>query len=224
MPIGVSFVAESGLFTVVSLMMSTFGAAIVAGHQVAINYASTMFMLPLGVHSAATIRIGQAVGRGEPRMAMRTAWVAIAACAVIMTISAIVMLIGREVIVGRIYNPAPEVARVAFGLLLLAAIFQISDGLQIGAAGVLRGYKDTKIPMYLNFFSYWIIGFPMAWYLGIYRDFGPVSIWIGLVAGLTVCAVLLNSRVLMVSRRAIGGELAGQEPVQPLAANTQGGQ
>ncbi len=217
LPIGVSFVAEAGLFSVVSLMMSTFGAAVVAGHQIAINYAATMFMIPLGLHSAATIRIGQAIGRGQPHLAMRTSWVAIATCAVIMSVSAVVMLLAREMIVG-LYTADTEVAAMAYSLLFIAAVFQVSDGLQIGAAGVLRGYKDTKIPMFMNFFAYWMVGFPLAYYLGMHLQKGAITIWVGLVVGLTVCALLLNTRVWIVSRLAMNNTAGAPEATSPGAA------
>ena len=94
----------------------------------------------------------------------------------------------------------------AAGLLLFVAIFQIPDGMQVGAAGALRGFKDAKIPMALNFAAYWLIGFPAAWWFGIHLGIGPSGIWAGLIAGLFTCAVLLNWRYNRTSRRALAAQ------------------
>lgn len=200
LPIGVSVVAEAGLFTAVALLMGTLGATVVAAHQIAINYAATMFMIPLGLHSATTIRVGHALGRGQHAYARFLGFTGIGVCACVMAVSAVLMLIFKDAIVG-LYTVDSEVAGIAVSLLFVAAIFQISDGLQVGAAGALRGFKDTRVPMLLNFTSYWLVGFPLAWYLGIGLGLGPQAVWIGLVAGLTVAAILLTWRFALVSAR-----------------------
>ncbi|MEE8528501.1 MAG: MATE family efflux transporter [Gammaproteobacteria bacterium] len=202
LPIGVSVISEAGMFSAVALLMGTLGAVVVAAHQVAINYAATMFMIPLAMHSAMTIRVGQTVGRGKPRDARYMGLVGITLCGLIMAASAAIMLIFREAIVG-FYTTDTAVRDIAVSLLVMAAVFQISDGIQVGGAGALRGFKDTKIPMLLNFAGYWLLGFPLAYYLGVVLEQGPKSVWFGLVASLTVTAVLLNGRFLVVSRRAI---------------------
>jgi MATE family multidrug resistance protein len=95
----------------------------------------------------------------------------------------------------------PEVRGLAVSLLTMGMLFQIFDGLQVGAAGALRGYKDTRVPMVLNFGSYWLGAFPLAWYLGVVAERGPVAVWIGLIAGLMLTALSLNFRYILVSRR-----------------------
>lgn len=201
LPIGISVLSEAGLFSAVALLMGTLGATIVAAHQIAINYAATMFMIPLALHSATTIRVGQAVGGAQPELARFAGFVGIGLCGGVMLISAAMMLIFGDQIAA-FYTIDPEVRRVAIALLFMAAVFQVSDGMQVGAAGALRGFKDTRIPMLMNFFSYWIVGFPLAYMFGIVLDMGPQSVWAGLVAGLTVCAVLLNVRFAAISRAA----------------------
>ncbi|MGH8495537.1 MAG: MATE family efflux transporter [Gammaproteobacteria bacterium] len=198
LPIGVSVVAEAGLFTTVALLMGKLGATIVAAHQIALNYAATMFMIPLGLHSATTIRVGHALGRGQPARARFLGFTGIGLCACVMAVSAVFMLVFKDAVV-RLYTSDAAVARIAVSLLFMAAVFQISDGLQVGAAGALRGYKDTRVPMVLNFFSYWLVGFPLAWYLGLTARLGPQAVWIGLVAGLSVAAVLLTWRYNRIS-------------------------
>lgn len=202
LPIGISVVSEAGLFSAVALLMGTLGATTVAAHQVAINYAATMFMVPLALHSATTIRVGQAVGRAQPGLARFSGFVGIGLCGAVMVISAVAMLVFGKTIAA-FYTIDPQVREIAIALLFMAAIFQVSDGLQVGAAGALRGFKDTRVPMVINFFSYWMVGFPLAWVLGIRLGLGPQWVWAGLVAGLTVCAVLLNIRFALISKAAL---------------------
>ena len=198
-PIGVSVVAEVGLFSTVALLMGSLGKEIVAGHQIAINYAATMFMVPLGLHSAVTILAGHALGAGYRREARFIGVVGIGMCAAMMAASALAMLALRHHIAA-FYTTDEAVRPIAAGLLLMAAIFQIPDGLQVGAAGALRGFRDTRVPMLLNFTAYWLVGFPLAWYLGLRLQLGPQYVWVGLIAGLTVAAGALNLRFARISR------------------------
>ncbi len=203
LPIGGSVLAEASMFACVGLLMGTLGASVVGAHQIAINYAAMMFMLPLSLHSALTVRVGHALGARDAAAARFRGFVGIAACGAVMVVSAGVMLLFGERIVGFYLRPgeAEEVRRIAISLLAMAAVFQVSDGLQVGAAGALRGFKDTRVPFLMNLFSYWAVGFPLAWGLGIALDLGPQSVWFGLVVGLTVCALLLNARWWVISRR-----------------------
>jgi multidrug resistance protein, MATE family len=204
LPIAASVEAEAGLFAATGLIMATLGATQVAAHQIAINYAATMFMVPLAFHSATTIRVGQALGRGEAAQARRAGWTGIAMCGLFMLASAIVLLLFREHIAA-FYTNDPELLPLATALLTMAMIFQLSDGLQVGAAGALRGFKDTRVPMLMNIGSYWLLAFPMAWYAGVHAGFGPVAVWVALIAGLTVTAVLLNGRFMLLSNRRVAG-------------------
>lgn len=202
LPISVSFVSEAGLFSAVGLLMGTLGAAVVAAHQIAINYAATMFMIPLGLHSALTIRVGHTLGRGDPVLARRIGIIGIFMCGAVMVISALILLLFRGPIAA-FYTVDTEVRQIAVSLLTMGMIFQISDGLQVGAAGALRGYKDTRIPMLLNFGSYWLVAFPLAWYTGIVARLGPQAVWVGLIVGLTLTAITLGARYAQVSKRSL---------------------
>ena len=218
LPIAASVISEAGLFSAVGLLMGTLGATVVAAHQIAINYSATMFMIPLAIHSALTIRVGHCVGRGDLAMARRTGFIGIAMCGCFMLVSAIVMLVFRDAIAG-FYSVDPDVRPLAAALLAMAMIFQVSDGLQVGAAGALRGYKDTRVPMLLNFASYWGVAFPLAWYLGFHAGKGPQAVWIGLIVGLTLTAIALNARFALVSRRRLR-EVAAAPELSTAEGNT----
>jgi MATE family multidrug resistance protein len=204
LPIGGSVLAEASMFSCVGLLMGTLGASIAGAHQIAMNYASMMFMVPLSLHSAITVRVGQALGAGRRPEAGFRAWVGIAMCGAVMVVSAGAMLLEGERIVNFYLRDGggADVRAVAVSLLLMAAVFQVSDGLQVGAAGALRGFKDTRVPFLMNLFSYWVVGFPLAWVLGVRLALGPQSVWAGLAVGLTICALLLNGRFWWISRKA----------------------
>jgi MATE family, multidrug efflux pump len=198
-PIAVTITAEAGLFNAVSIIMGTLGAAITAAHQIAINFAATMFMVPLALSSAITIRVGHELGAGRTKRARYAGGFGIFVCGTFMALSAITLLVFRDAVVGMYTNDA-VVKNIAISLLLMAAIFQVGDGVQIGAAGALRGYKDTHIPMIINTFSYWVLAFPLAYLAAVTYRMPPNYIWGGFVIGLSVAAVLLTWRYHRVSR------------------------
>jgi MATE family multidrug resistance protein len=199
LPIAGSVLAEGALFVSAGLMMGTLGASTMAAHAIALNYASLMFMVPLSVHSATTIHVGHAAGRGDLVGARRAGWVGIGVCVATMAVSAAVLLGARRDIAD-LYTDDPVVLTFAAHLLIFAAIFQIADGLQVGAAGALRGFKDTRVPLAINVFSYWVIGFPIAYYIGVRQAAGADAIWLGLILGLFVCAALLAWRYVWITR------------------------
>ncbi|MDH3532915.1 MAG: MATE family efflux transporter [Gammaproteobacteria bacterium] len=198
-PIAIMITAEAGLFNAVSILMGTRGAAIAAAHQIAINFASTMFMVPLALSSAITVRVGHALGSGDAHAARYSGALGIIICALFMCFSAAVLLVFRDAVVG-LYTNDPSVTSIAISLLLMAAIFQVADGMQIGAAGALRGYKDTRVPMVINTFAYWVLAFPLAYMAAVTFKSPPSYVWGGFVLGLTVAAVLLTWRYRGVSR------------------------
>lgn len=206
-PIAVMITAEAGLFSAVSILVGTLGAEITAAHQIALNFASTMFMVPLALSAATTVRVGHALGAGNAAAAKFSGTAGISLCAAFMTCSAVFMLLFRDAVV-RLYTSDPAVTEIAIGLLLMAAIFQIADGIQIGAAGALRGYKDTRIPMVINTFAYWVLAFPLAYLAALVWRLPPSWIWAGFVLGLSVAAVLLTVRYRIVSRAPIVREPA----------------
>lgn len=200
-PIAITITAEAGLFSAVSILVGRLGAEITAAHQIAINFASTMFMVPLALSAATTIRIGHALGAGNSPAARYSGKIGISSCAAFMTLSALLMLLFREAVV-TLYTSDPGVRAIAISLLLIAAIFQIADGTQVGAAGALRGYKDTRIPMVITAFAYWALAFPLAYLAAVTYEAPPAWIWGGFVVGLSVAALLLTLRFRRVSRRA----------------------
>ena len=210
-PIAVSISAEAGLFSAVSILIGTRGADITAAHQIALNFAATMFMIPLALSAATTVRIGHTLGKGDVHAARLGGLVGIFNCGVFMAFSATFLLLFRDVVVG-VYTSDPAVTEIAISLLLIAAVFQIADGVQIGAAGALRGYKDTRVPMFINTFSYWVLGFTLAYLAAITYRAPPTYIWAGFVLGLSVAAVLLTIRFNRLSKRLIETD---QEEIQP---------
>lgn len=199
-PIAVTIAAEAGLFSAVSILVGTRGADVTAGHQIALNFASTMFMIPLALSAATTIRTGHALGRGDNRTARIAGATGIWMCVLFMTFSAAFLLMFRDSVVS-VYTTDTSVQAIAISLLLMAAVFQIADGVQIGAAGALRGYKDTRVPMIINTFSYWVLGFPLAYLATVTYRAPPAYIWGGFVLGLSVAAVLLTTRFFRLSKR-----------------------
>ena len=202
-PIALTITAEAGLFSAVSILMGTRGANIAAAHQIAINFAATTFMIPLALSSASTIRVGHALGAGNAKAARLGGAIGITMCAAFMTCTAVFMLVFRDAVV-RLYTNDSAVQAIAISLLLMAAIFQIGDGVQIGAAGSLRGYKDTRVPMVINIFAYWFLAFPLAYLAAITYRLPPQYTWAAFVLGLSVAALLLTGRYVRISREHLG--------------------
>ncbi|HTG76726.1 MAG TPA: MATE family efflux transporter [Steroidobacteraceae bacterium] len=205
LPFTGSLVIEGSLFIGATLMVSALGATVVAGHQVALSYSLLTYMIPAAFHSATTVRVGHMLGAGLPAEARRAGYVGIALCAGLMIVSAVVLVLARGPI-AHIYTDDPAVLQVATTLLLLAGLFQVSDGVQLGCSGALRGYQDARIPLAITVVSYWGIGFTLALVFGIVRGGGAPGVWLGLIAGLTAAALMLAARYRMVSDRAIRRE------------------
>ncbi|MHA6493383.1 MATE family efflux transporter [Pseudomonas borbori] len=206
LPIGIAVFAESSIFAVIALLIGGLGATVVAGHQIALNFSSMVFMIPYSLGMAATVRVGQALGRGEPREARFAAGVSMATALGYACLSASLMLLLREQI-AQIYSPDPSVIAMAASLIVFAALFQFSDAIQVTAAGALRGYQDTRMTMLLTLFAYWGIGLPVGYALGLSELFGPPSgpsgLWIGLIVGLTCAAAMLAIRLVGSARKRI---------------------
>lgn len=199
LPIGLAIFFEVSIFSVIAILLATLGEQVVAGHQIALNFASLTFMLPLSVAMALTVRTGYAAGARDlaaARLAVRTGMMVSTAIALG---NALLLATGTGWIPA-LYTDDPAVRALAASLLLFAAAFQLPDALQVTASGALRGFKDTKAPMWLTLIAYWGVGLPVGWPLGFGTPFfgpmGPQGFWIGLIVGLLVAAVLLNARVL----------------------------
>lgn len=198
-PMAIGIFMESSLFSGVGLIMGTLGTDIVAAHQIALNYASFVFMVPMSISLAISVRVGHALGRGDRAEARLAGFTGIGLCLCFEVLSALSMLLFPHFIVG-VYTHDAAVTAIAVSLLYMGAVMQLSDGLQVSAMGALRGYKDTRVPMLITVVAYWGVGFPLAWYFGIVLHLSPQMIWAGFLAGLTVAAVLLTFRFLKHSR------------------------
>jgi MATE family multidrug resistance protein len=198
-PIAITITAEAGLFNAVSILMGTRGASIAAAHQISINFAATMFMVPLALSSAITVRVGHALGSGNGEAARHSGALGILVCAIFMSCSAAFLLVFRDAVVG-IYTNDPSVTAIAISMLLMAAVFQVADGIQIGAAGALRGYKDTRVPMVINIVAYWVLAFPLAYLATVTWQLAPAYTWGAFVVGLGASAILLSWRYARLSR------------------------
>ncbi len=205
LPIAGAMLLEIGVFTAAAFAMGWFGAVAVAAHAIAIQTASATFMVPLGIGQAATARVGLAIGAGDAVGARRAGWVAVVLGAGFMVVMATTLILMAETIAGGFLNPADPLAGqvVALGatLLVVAGVFQISDGVQVVAAGALRGLTDTRVPMLFAALGYWVLGLPAGLLLAGPAGFGPPGIWVGLAIGLSIVAVLMLARWRRLSRR-----------------------
>lgn len=175
-------------------MMGWMGTRQMAGHQVAINLAALTFMVPLGVGDAASVLVGQAVGRGDPEGTRGAARAAFACGITFMTVTAAIFLALPEQL-ARLYSQDLAVISVAITLIPIAGVFQVFDGTQVVAGGVLRGLGDTRAPMVANLLGYWVVGIPVSMYLGFHAGMGPAGLWWGLVLGLALVGTSLLLRV-----------------------------
>ena len=198
-PNALSTTMEVLLFAAVSVLMGTLSVQASAAHQVAINIAATVFMIPLGLSLAVSQRVGISIGKGLIQEARFRGFMGTAVCTGVTTITAILLFSFPETIVS-IYTQDLEVSNLAVSLVFFAAVFQLSDGLQVGAFGALRGLKDTRMPMVFNLISYWFIGFSVGYYLSFIGGYGPEGLWMGLIAGLTTAAMLHNTRFHLLTR------------------------
>jgi len=191
---------EIGVFATVTVLVSKLNATALAGHQIALTTVSTTFMMPLGISSAAAVRVGFALGRGDKPGAARAGWTALGLGAAVMSAAAVVLLTAPEVI-ARLFTPDAAVIATAATILRVAAFFQLFDGLQIVVTGSLRGAGDTRTPMLCHFAGYWILGLPLGAFLCFRESLGAAGLWMGLSAGLIAIGLIL----LVVWRRKARG-------------------
>ena len=194
LPMGVSIFMEGSLFVATALLIGRIGAVDVAAHQIAISVASVCFMLPLGIAMATTVRVGHAAGAGDASGVRWAAGAGFAIGAATQALAAAVLVFGAATIAGW-YTRDAEVAALAVLLMRYAALFQLPDGIQVLSAGALRGLKDTRVPMLITVFAYWAVGLPLGAWFGLHRDLRAPGLWIGLILGLSVAAVLLSLRL-----------------------------
>ncbi|MCE2504831.1 MAG: MATE family efflux transporter [Chlorobi bacterium] len=215
LPIGATHSMGHGAFGVISLLMGTISTIALAAHQVSIMLVALAFMVPLGTSVAITTRVGQGIGRGDPRGAALAGWVGIGLGTLFMCTTASIFVLIPEKL-ATIFTDDPPVVAYATGLLVLAGAFQISDSVQVLAIGALRGMKDTARPMITNLISYWLIGLPSGWFLAFEAGLEGQGLWWGIVIGLSVAATLhtLRFRKLVSNEskvRSRGSRVRGQE-------------
>jgi MATE family multidrug resistance protein len=195
LPIALIVVAEGGLFGAAGFLMGRIGAAELAGHTIALQVAALAFQIPFGVGQAATIRAGFHFGARDRAGVARAGWAALAIAFGFSFVAAAVMVLFPRVVLSiyvQVSNPL-NAAMVALAMqyLLIAAAFQLFDGIQAVAAGLLRGLQDTRVPMVIAVFGYWIVGFGTAIFLGFFTVLSGVGVWIGLAVGLVATSALL---------------------------------
>jgi MATE family multidrug resistance protein len=194
LPIGAQMMLEGGAFNVMALLMGWLGVIQVAAHQIALNLASLAFMVPLGVSSAAAVIVGHGVGRGDAEGVRRATVASLVVGAGFMLCTAALFILAPAPLASMYTRDALVLALAAL-LLPLAGLFQVFDGLQVVASGLLRGLGDTRTPMIINVVGFWCIGMPVSLWLGFGLDYGAVGLWWGLVAGLVIVATFLIARV-----------------------------
>tara|TARA_R110002072_G_scaffold273_1_gene1913 strand:- start:2635 stop:3996 length:1362 start_codon:yes stop_codon:yes gene_type:complete len=198
LPIGFTGLSEVGLFAASAVMMGWLGTVALAAHGIALQLASITFMVHLGISNVATIRAGNAYGRRDPAHLARGAIMATVMSALVAVVTVFVFVMWPEPLINLFMQrdePAREqILAIGVALLAMASLFQLVDGAQAVALGILRGVQDTTVPMILAGFSYWIVGMPASYLLGFVFDFEGVGVWLGLVFGLGVAAILLNAR------------------------------
>ncbi len=190
---------ETGVFAVVTVLIGKLGATPLAGHQIALQTISMTYMMPLGISSAAAVRVGHAIGRGDREGMARAGWTAIGLGALVMSCAAVALLV-FPFWIARLFTPEVDVIAAGVVLLRIAAFFQLFDGLQVVATGALRGAGDTRTPMLCHFTGYWVIGLPLGWWLCFksvasgqqpVARMGAPGLWIGLSVGLVVIGIVL---------------------------------
>ncbi|SMG24740.1 MATE family efflux transporter [Paracoccus sp. J56] len=198
LPIGLTMVAEGGLFVGSNVMMGWIGTRELAAHGIALQLASLTFMLHLGMSNAATVRVGQAKGRGDA-LGMRDAGITVTVVSAVIAVLAVAAfeLFPRQLVglyLDATHAETPAIIEIAAALLFYAGLFQLTDAMQVIGLGLLRGVQDTRVPMVIAAVSYWLVGIPVAYGLAFIAGIGPAGLWLGLVAGLTCAAVLLMRR------------------------------
>jgi multidrug resistance protein, MATE family len=213
-PIGITYFAEVSAFALVSLLVARFGVVQVSAHQIALNFTSLVFMVPLSFGIGTLTRVGQAMGEGNPERARFVAWVGVGMCVVFGVASAAFIALLRWQI-AQMYTSDVAVQASTVSLLLLAALFQLSDSTQVAAASAIRGYKVTRTPMLIQMLAFWGFALPLGCLLGLapqWMTFAPskplqvTGFWIALVIGLTVAAVLLSWSLHGLSKRKLSAQ------------------
>ncbi|HEX5070857.1 MAG TPA: MATE family efflux transporter, partial [Vicinamibacterales bacterium] len=190
LPAAGQIVLEVGIFAAASALAGRIAPAALAAHQIVLNIASFIFMAPLGFSTAAAVRVGHAVGRGDSRGARAAGWAALVLTTMLMMASATLLALAPRWLM-TLFTRDPDVIHIGIGLLIVAAVFQLFDGMQAVSTGALRGLGNTHTPMVVNLIGHWLMGLPIAYFLCFSRGLGAQGLWMGLAAGLMVTGAVL---------------------------------
>lgn len=212
-PMGMQFVFEAGAFGAAGIMMGWLGTKALAAHQIAISLAAVSYMMASGISAASTVRVGNQLGRGDIPNLRRAGFTSFGMGAVFMAFCALVFLLFPRFL-AELFIQDEAIVELSAGLLIIAAFFQISDGLQVVALGALRGLADVKIPTLITLFAYWIIGLPVGYLLSFTLEFGASGVWYGLLIGLSVTAILLLIRFNYISLQKQAGKPSAEQVIE----------
>ncbi|WP_052455849.1 MATE family efflux transporter [Bhargavaea cecembensis] len=199
-PIGIAIFTETSIFAVVTLFMSTYSTETISAHQIALNFSSLLYMIPLSLSMGATILVGQAEGAGRRKDAIQFSWLGVLMAIAVSLVSIVILILFRNGIAS-LYTDDPAIIRLAVQFFLFAALFQLSDAIQAPVQGALRGYKDVNVTFIMAIVSYWVIGLPVGYAVARLTDLGPFGYWVGLITGLTAGAITLSIRLVLIQKR-----------------------
>ncbi|MCX8583562.1 MULTISPECIES: MATE family efflux transporter [unclassified Gilliamella] len=203
-PLALAYFFEMSLFAVVALLIAPLGQITVAAHQIIFTISSLTFAIPLSLGVATSIRVGYLLGKNKPILAKQTAYVSLAISFMIAVVVALILVVFRSPII-TIFTHEIDVITICLQLIILLAIYQVSDYLQVVASNVLRGYKDTKSIFFITLISYWVVGLPVGYILGltdlVIQPIGAAGFWIGIILGLAVAAFLLIGRMIYIQKQ-----------------------
>ena len=201
-PSGFQFVFEIGSFSIAAVMIGWFGAEALASHQIALNLASITYMIATGISASSMISLGYFYGKKNYADLKKSGYANFIIVSIMMGIFGVLFILFRKELPA-FYIDDPDVIILASNLIIIAALFQIPDGIQSVGLGVLRGIRDTKVPTLVTFVAYWIIAIPLCYFLGVTKNYGPIGIWIGLMIGLWIAAIFHLLRFSYITKKII---------------------
>lgn len=202
LPIAFALLIETSMFCFIALLLADYGAVVISAHQITLSISSFIFMLPLSLCLALTIRVGQHRGAGRLKQAQQTAYIGLIS-SLALALTSFVLLRYIAAPMADYYSDNTEVVELAAYLLGLASLYQFSDALQLAATGALRGFKETRTPLIICFIAYWLLGLPSGYYMAEHQGLGAAGYWFGILIGLSFAAVLLIRRLIRVTNHAL---------------------
>lgn len=199
-PIGISLFAETTIFSAVTILMSVYSTEVISAHQIAMNFTSLLYMVPLSIAMGATILVGHEIGAKRFSDARTYSWLSVITAICFSVLSISILLLFREQIAS-VYTDDRYVIELTVQFFFFAALFQLSDAVQAPVQGALRGYKDVTMTFIMAIISYWIIGLPTGYFLANYTSFERFGYWIGLIVGLSIGAITLTSRLIYLQKK-----------------------